>query len=216
MFAHFHGPTAPAYDAPYAAPVAAPAAAPYNAPAPVPYAQPYSSPSNAAVNPYASPVPANASYVAAPVGGGYNAAPVAAPVAGPMMGNGPPVPWSTNLFDCFDDGESCCLGLFLPPCQDRMTYANLENRQPEFCDYAIGGCACLAFALYGLGFFITMGLACSTRLRLKRQYSVGTSKDLDVNDVFALCCCLPCSICQNTRETNLRWRGMSSRQVYRT
>ncbi|XP_033110218.1 cornifelin homolog A-like [Anneissia japonica] len=87
--------------------------------------------------------------------------------------------WSTGLFGCFSDIDSCLGGLFCGP----FFICHLANKAGE--------CCCAPYCVPGAMIAIRM----KVRTRLNIQGSLCT-------DCCVLCCCGGCAACQMHREIN--------------
>ncbi|CAN6463154.1 unnamed protein product [Victoria cruziana] len=151
-----------------------------------------------------------------PVGSGYPA-----PAAPAYVGSQaiplhqlPPGPWTTGLFDCFDDCENCCITCFCP-CITFGRIAEIVDRGSTSCGVSgslyfllsyLTGCACL--------------LSCTYRTKLRSQYGLDGKQCGD-------CClhfwCESCALCQEYRELKNRgfdmalgWQGNLEKQAQGT
>ncbi|KAK9742481.1 hypothetical protein RND81_03G176000 [Saponaria officinalis] len=103
--------------------------------------------------------------------------------------------WSTGLFDCFQDGPTCCL-TFWCPC---ITF----GQAAEIIDRGSSSCG-VTGALYAIILLFT-GLqciySCTYRTKLKQQYGMPP----DTFEDFCLhCWCHGCALCQEYRELQIR------------
>ncbi|XP_063058426.1 cornifelin homolog [Engraulis encrasicolus] len=100
----------------------------------------------------------------------------------PLMSNNM---WSTQLFDCFDDMEICCCGLWCYPCLFCRTLKDLnENCCILCCDAGVPSPVHLAL-----------------RYGVRKQYGIQGSLCGDCCTAFW---CRECSMCQVAREIKYR------------
>ena len=119
----------------------------------------------------------------------------------------PPVPvpmvWTTGLFDCCDDMDTCCYGFWCLPC--------LFGQNVEALDGSNCGLCCSAFVLVSQ----LMGAACflsaPKRTKLRQAYALpptdlgcGCGDEFEDYLVHCLPCTVSCAICQEARELRLR------------
>ncbi|CAL4968604.1 unnamed protein product [Urochloa decumbens] len=128
-------------------------------------------------------------------GGGYEG-------DGAMQAHAPVAPWSTGLFDCFDDVESCCVTL-LCPCITFGQVAEIVDRGSTSCG-ASAALYTLIIALTGSGFGCIY--SCFYRTKLRAQYGLQESPCPDCCVHF---CCEFCALCQEYRELKNRGFEMS-------
>ncbi|KAF8653031.1 hypothetical protein HU200_062469 [Digitaria exilis] len=123
-------------------------------------------------------------------GGYYDGVQVATPVA----------PWSTGLFDCFDDVGNCCV-TFLFPCVTFGQVAEIADRGSTSC----GASAALYTLIAVLSGFQSI-YSCFYRSKLRAQYGVEERPCPD-------CCvhffCEWCALCQEYRALSNRGFDMS-------
>ncbi|XP_072283196.1 uncharacterized protein [Pyxicephalus adspersus] len=104
------------------------------------------------------------------------------PYGGPMAFG--PISWSSSLLQCCDDIPICLLGCccsFFFPCY-------LSSMFGESC--------CLG---------VLPGAMFALRTGMRERYRIPGSL---LNDYCAVCCCLPCALCQMAREMKGReWRN---------
>lgn len=114
-------------------------------------------------------------------------------------------PWSTGLFDCFDDYKSCCLTLWCP-CVS-------VGRVTEIVNEGVVSCRSSG-TLYTLLIFVCGCTCCYTawnRSKLRTRYSL---EGQHCNDCLTHCLCEECAMCQEYRELenrgyimSLGWKG---------
>ncbi|XP_050270233.1 cell number regulator 2-like [Quercus robur] len=134
------------------------------------------------------------------------------PAANPDLKSHPesPVPWSTGLFNCCDDVNSCCLTCWCP-CITFGRIAEIVDRGSTSC--GVSG------ALYTLILFVTgcsCLYSCFYRSKLRGQYFLEESP---CTDCCIHCCCEECALCQEYRELkkhgfdmSIGWHGNIERQ----
>ncbi|CAD6215317.1 unnamed protein product [Miscanthus lutarioriparius] len=129
----------------------------------------------------------------------YEAAPgvVVAPVAGLFPGAGASREWSSGLFDCFDDFDTCCM-TFWCPC---ITF----GRTAEIVDHGTTSCgtsgALFALIEYLSASWCTWAYSCTYRGRMRAQHGL---PEAPCADFLVHLCCLPCALCQEYRELKAR------------
>ncbi|CAL4968605.1 unnamed protein product [Urochloa decumbens] len=130
-------------------------------------------------------------------GGGYYEGGVAMQIT-----QAPVTPWSTGLFDCFDDVESCCVTM-LCPC---ITFGQVA----EIVDHGSTSCGASAALYTVIASFTGAGVACIYscfyRSKLRAQYGLEESP---CPDCFVHFCCEHCALCQEYRELKNRGFEMS-------
>ncbi|KAL9230115.1 hypothetical protein vseg_005505 [Gypsophila vaccaria] len=106
-----------------------------------------------------------------------------------------PGQWSTGIFDCFNDGPTCCLTCWCP-CITFGQAAEIIDRGSSSCGVT-GALYALLAVFTGCQFIYT----CTYRSKLKQQYGMPP-------DSFEDCClhfwCQPCVLCQEYRELQIR------------
>ncbi|XP_078164446.1 cell number regulator 10-like [Carex rostrata] len=122
-----------------------------------------------------------------------------------------PAPWSTGLFDCYDDIDNCCMTCFCP-C---ITFGQIA----EIVDHGSISC-CASSSLYTGLMFLTgchWLYSCFYRKKLRGHFFL---EDSPCGDCCVHCCCEPCALCQEHRELRLRgldpsfgWHGNLARQT---
>lgn len=111
--------------------------------------------------------------------------------------------WTTGLFGCFEDCESCLLGACCPCVLIGRTAEIIDQGATSCC--AAGTVFCCLQCWTGCGFLFT----CSYRSRLRQKFGLPASP---CGDCLVDCCCLNCSACQLHRE--LENRGVDPRLGY--
>eukprot|EP01028_Stygiella_incarcerata_P013809 TRINITY_DN848_c0_g1_i1.p1 TRINITY_DN848_c0_g1~~TRINITY_DN848_c0_g1_i1.p1 ORF type:complete len:263 (+),score=61.27 TRINITY_DN848_c0_g1_i1:113-901(+) len=110
--------------------------------------------------------------------------------------------YSTSLFDCFDDGKTCLLGLFCWPYLSTKNHIKLQGRTEfEGSDWLLCAGTCASFLLLNTpvcAFLITY----KNRLEIRHRWQFTTDEALE--DVCSILFCGPCSECQQTRELEVR------------
>src|SRR5688500_12555430 len=93
--------------------------------------------------------------------------------------------WSSNLCDCFDDMNSCCLTYWCPCYQVGLNKATVDGRECHCCDCFMATGPTMPTAAY------------YNRTQIKAKYGLR-------QDPCADCCltvwCLVCTICQHSRH----------------
>ncbi|CAL0312419.1 unnamed protein product [Lupinus luteus] len=126
-------------------------------------------------------------------------------------GNHPPIPlpytsapppefkavsdWSTDLFDCFSDYNSCCLTLWCP-CVTFGRIAEIVDKGSTSCG-ASGALYTLITYLTGFGCLYS----CFYRTKMRKQYML---KESPCCDCLVHCFCETCALCQEYRELQNR------------
>ncbi|XP_058493552.1 cornifelin homolog B-like [Solea solea] len=109
-----------------------------------------------------------------------------------------PLPkWSTGLFACCEDSQSCCFGFWCCAC----VACSVSKKAGEH--------RCLPmndFCVYGLLTAVGMPLyvppaALSLRVGIRKKYGIENSL---CNDITVSCFCVWCSWCQMHRELKIR------------
>ncbi|XP_010271278.1 PREDICTED: protein PLANT CADMIUM RESISTANCE 2-like isoform X1 [Nelumbo nucifera] len=110
-------------------------------------------------------------------------------------------PWSSGLFDCFNDCESCCLTLWCP-CITFGRIAEIVSKGSSSC---VGSASLytLIWVLLGCPWIYS----CTYRSMLRQQFSL---QETPCADCLVHCCCDCCALCQEYRE--LKQRGFSMAQ----
>ncbi|KAL6845866.1 hypothetical protein ACP4OV_024441 [Aristida adscensionis] len=104
--------------------------------------------------------------------------------------------WSTGLWDCTDDVDSCCMTVFCP--------CVIFGRIATIVDQGNSSC-CLMGALYTL-LIPDLSCLCSCYYRSKLRTRYGLEVE-PCNDFCVHCWCETCALCQEYRE--LRSRGFN-------
>jgi Cys-rich protein (TIGR01571 family) len=122
-------------------------------------------------------------------------APAAVTSAGPVPRTGP-VYWETGLLSCCS-GPNCCsnfwCSIFCPCCLYGKNYEKMD------LGGKCGGC-CLFFLL---GLLCMDGCVMGTKLRGKLEQEHGV-KHSCWGATCAYMCCMPCALCQDSREIDRR------------
>ncbi|KAB8087644.1 cell number regulator 2 isoform X1 [Oryza sativa Japonica Group] len=117
-----------------------------------------------------------------------------------MQDQAAPVPWSTDLFDCFDDSSNCFM-TWLCPC---ITFGQIA----EIVDRGSSSCG-TSGSLYALVFLVTgcsCIYSCIYRSKLRSQYGL---QETPCPDCLVHLWCEPCALCQEYRELKKRGFDMS-------
>ncbi|PAN06700.1 hypothetical protein PAHAL_1G281700 [Panicum hallii] len=124
----------------------------------------------------------------------------------------PPAPWSTGLFDCFDDVGNCCVTCLFP-CITFGQVAEIVDRGSTSCG-ASAALYTLIVALTGYGFQSIF--SCFYRAKLRAQFGLEESPCPDCLVHFF---CEWCALCQEYRELsnrgfdmNIGWHANMERQ----
>ena len=111
--------------------------------------------------------------------------------------------WSHNMCDCLDDFPICLTGLCCGGFVTSTTRAKMETREPEIADHCLGCILCLS--TYGFGFWCCQSLVEYNNRRLIETTFNMVEREKDNNkDMLMSCCCLPCVMCQHSREIKER------------
>ncbi|XP_043717803.1 protein PLANT CADMIUM RESISTANCE 7-like [Telopea speciosissima] len=106
----------------------------------------------------------------------------------------PTEPWSTGLFDCFQDPNNCLITCCCP-CVSFGQIAEVVDRGQSSCAmagitwYALAICHCAC--LY----------SCTFRTKLRALYSL---QEDPCADCLVHWCCMGCALCQEFRELKIR------------
>ena len=114
----------------------------------------------------------------------------------------PPSTWSSHLFDCFNDIDTCLLSFLLPCVQFGL---NAERLSGKSC-YAscLGYSVCASFLLAFLpGQFL--------RGNIRDTFNIDGNMLQDM--LFHYCCC-PCAIAQEARELEVRLPSINANQMH--
>ncbi|KAJ3694808.1 hypothetical protein LUZ60_000185 [Juncus effusus] len=113
--------------------------------------------------------------------------------------------WSTDLSDCFDDLDSCCLTLFCPCISFGRIAHIVDKGQTSVGRSAALWCVCLCFFIEFQWLY-----TCCYRSDLRKQFNIEETPCCD-------CCvelfCGWCSLCQMYRELKNRGFHMDSGYV---
>ncbi|XP_058181296.1 cell number regulator 2-like [Rhododendron vialii] len=104
-----------------------------------------------------------------------------------MNSSNPPVPWSSGLYDCFDDVPNCCITYFCP-CITFGRIAEIVNKGETSCRKSGGIYASLSLC------------------RSRRRYSL---PETPYTDWCVHGFCEPCALCQEYRELKKQGFDMS-------
>ncbi|CAF1009136.1 unnamed protein product [Adineta steineri] len=102
-------------------------------------------------------------------------------------------PWKESLCGCFNDGYTCCYGLWCCCCLYGQNAAKIDSHSTclthtcVYCLMSLLGCCCVIHAV--------------KRGQLRENY--GLEEDV-CGDCFVTCCCPLCAICQEAREMKVR------------
>ncbi|BBM98074.1 hypothetical protein MPTK1_1g10640 [Marchantia polymorpha subsp. ruderalis] len=99
--------------------------------------------------------------------------------------------WSTGLYDCMNDCDTCCWGCWCPCVLVGKNVEVLDEGATSCC--TAGTLFCLLQYCVGVGCIYT----CIYRGRLRQKYGLPPGP---CGDCLTDCCCQACSICQVTRE----------------
>ncbi|XP_047322812.1 protein PLANT CADMIUM RESISTANCE 2-like [Impatiens glandulifera] len=104
-------------------------------------------------------------------------------------------PWSTGLFDCFDDVSNCCITCWCP-CITFGQVAEIIDKGSTSCGtsgavYTVIGCVTGCWCLY----------SCFYRAKMRQQYML---KESPCCDCCVHCFCEHCALCQEYRELQNR------------
>ncbi|KAI0495119.1 hypothetical protein KFK09_025266 [Dendrobium nobile] len=154
-----------------------------------------------------------------PQGMNFQFPPPSAPCPPPLPINNPlalpaqilsPSPWSTGLFDCFDDFGNCCLTFFCP-CITFGRIAEIVDKGSTSCGVG-GGLYALILCSTGCQWIYS----CFYRSKMRSLFFLEESP---CADCLVHCCCETCALSQEYRELynrgfrlDLGWEGNLSRQ----
>eukprot|EP01064_Diplonema_japonicum_P003058 TRINITY_DN12014_c0_g2_i1.p1 TRINITY_DN12014_c0_g2~~TRINITY_DN12014_c0_g2_i1.p1 ORF type:complete len:129 (+),score=10.28 TRINITY_DN12014_c0_g2_i1:43-429(+) len=102
--------------------------------------------------------------------------------------------WSSGLFGCFADVNSCGESVLCLPCQAGRQWNAVANREPNNNNLTV----CCATMLCPFSCPIVAALL---RKKLRETYLIAGTTSTDILYSF---CCMPCVICHNARELNYR------------
>eukprot|EP00824_Muranothrix_gubernata_P020041 TRINITY_DN40264_c0_g1_i1.p2 TRINITY_DN40264_c0_g1~~TRINITY_DN40264_c0_g1_i1.p2 ORF type:complete len:133 (-),score=27.34 TRINITY_DN40264_c0_g1_i1:98-448(-) len=94
-----------------------------------------------------------------------------------------PTTWSSGIFDCFNDFNSCLCGLCCGCCVAAQNKAAVDDRPTTLCDYLF--CPPEYF----------------TRQQIRAKYGM---EEAVCGDCMLMICCGPCALCQDARELKAR------------
>ncbi|XP_051540834.1 cornifelin-like [Myxocyprinus asiaticus] len=105
--------------------------------------------------------------------------------------------WSTGLFDCCQDMNSCCYAYWCCPCFACSTTGEFgESTCLPLIDL-LGPGLMAAFGMVVCVPPVTLGM----RVAVRHRYDIGGSL---FEDILVSCCCVWCSWCQMNREIKER------------
>eukprot|EP01059_Diplonema_ambulator_P032618 TRINITY_DN6484_c0_g2_i1.p1 TRINITY_DN6484_c0_g2~~TRINITY_DN6484_c0_g2_i1.p1 ORF type:complete len:129 (+),score=1.36 TRINITY_DN6484_c0_g2_i1:47-433(+) len=102
--------------------------------------------------------------------------------------------WSSSLFSCLHDLNSCAESCLCLPCQTGRQWNAIVNREPSNNNLKI----CCLTLLCPFTSPVTIGLL---RNKLRAAFLISGT---DFTDALYSCCCTPCVLCLNARELNYR------------
>ncbi|XP_020587121.1 protein PLANT CADMIUM RESISTANCE 2-like [Phalaenopsis equestris] len=121
-----------------------------------------------------------------------------------------PTPWSTGLFDCFNDIGNCCLTFFCP-CITFGRIAEIVDRGSTSCGVS-GGLYALLLCTTGCQWIYS----CFYRSKMRSLFFLEEGPCVDC---LVHCCCETCALSQEYRELHNRgfrldlgWEGSLVRQ----
>ena len=107
--------------------------------------------------------------------------------------------WGYNMCDCLDDFPICLNGLCCGGFVTSTTKAKMETREPEMSDHCLGCILCML--TYGFGFWCCQSLVeYSNRREIEKIFNMKERENENNKDMLLSCCCMPCVVCQHTRE----------------
>lgn len=117
--------------------------------------------------------------------------------------------WSSGLFDCYDDNQSCLETIFCHHCQMSRQYNKLkfnnQNVNYELC----------AFLVFLDVIFMNIGtLLASMKIRNMIHQNYNIYETDIVNELIINIFCTSCSICQIEREMKCRGEFFSLTNYY--
>ncbi|XP_004503374.1 protein PLANT CADMIUM RESISTANCE 11-like [Cicer arietinum] len=107
--------------------------------------------------------------------------------------------WSTGLFDCFSDIQSCCITCWCP-CITFGRIAEIVDKGTTSCGVS-GGLYTLICCFTGCGCLYS----CIYRSKMRHEYML---KDTPCCDCLVHYCCESCALCQEYRELQNRGFNM--------
>ncbi|XP_013869719.1 cornifelin homolog B [Austrofundulus limnaeus] len=103
--------------------------------------------------------------------------------------------WDSNVFDCFEDPQTCCYGCWCGPCLACTVTGRFgENRWLPLIDI------CSNMLYFGSPIFVPPA-ALTVRVAMRNKYGI---KGSILEDIAISCCCATCSWCQMHRELKSR------------
>ncbi|KAL2464476.1 Protein PLANT CADMIUM RESISTANCE 10 [Forsythia ovata] len=130
--------------------------------------------------------------------------------------NDGPVQWSSGICACFDDMQSCCIGLV---CPCFLFGKNAEflgsgtlfgSCMTHFILWALVNTLCCVLTdgiVWGLPGCFVACYACGYRRTLRSKYNL---QEAPCGDLFTHFCCHLCAICQEYREIHERSGNLNS------
>ena len=115
--------------------------------------------------------------------------------------------YTSNLFDCTDDMETCCYGTFCTVCQVGESAQRAKAGDCCATTWCLIGLAQLNHFLPFLGSILAGGFLANTANRAAINYGVTEHTDL-----VTACFCAPCGSCRLAREVKAR-EGMGVQPV---
>ncbi|KAL6490775.1 hypothetical protein MHYP_G00011200 [Metynnis hypsauchen] len=100
--------------------------------------------------------------------------------------------WTTGVYDCCSDMDTCCCALWCFPCLQCQTVSQF------------GWCFCLPLL------DCCFAISCSLRRNIRQRYGIQGSC---CDDCCTLCFCYPCAWCQMSREIKIRSHATASPQL---
>ncbi|XP_062306422.1 cornifelin homolog B-like [Osmerus eperlanus] len=114
--------------------------------------------------------------------------------------------WTSGIWDCFQDMNSCCLGFWCLPCAACQTSAQFGE---STCLPILDFLASAWIALCGMPISVPP-VALSLRVAMRHKYEIQGSI---CDDIVITCCCLACSWCQMAREIKAQKVGPTVQSV---
>jgi len=117
--------------------------------------------------------------------------------------------WSYDVFDCFSDVGTFCLGWWCPCIVFSQNKSRLEHLNRNGTPHPQGGEAmggdCLTYGglavCCGLGWILQIG----TRSATRNRYQIHGD---GVSDILCSWCCIPCALTQESREIGLEEQSL--------
>ena len=107
--------------------------------------------------------------------------------------------YTSNLFDCTDDMETCCYGTFCTVCQIGESASQAKAGDCCATSWCLVGLAQLNHVVPLLGSLIASGFLANTANRAALNYGI-----TEHTDVLTACFCGPCVSCRLAREVKAR------------